>query len=1014
MPRDFADWTMTSPQINLQFFGSFRLTLGETEVEGVPKPAQALLAHLALAESRGIGRSEIAAHLWPDVDPERSEFYLRRCLSQLRDCLGAQQERLVSLPDRRIALDLTDGYCDLSQFEADSKRSDPDALCRAAGAYQGDFLLGHRSEWVVQARENYRGRYVTLLRQLSRAEESIGDFAAAEERLGLAVLADPLHDETCRDLMRLRRRRGDFAGLARAFRDHRVRLRNSVGLPPSRETADLYRELLAQAQVIAPNKHKSDDAEINMVGLPAPTEPFLGRIKEQLALAKAVRDHRLVTLIGIGGVGKSRLAIQVGREAGPFCGRVAYADLTACAEAEEVVVRIAHALGLPDGARPGSAAAEALAPGRAFQTEQTLLLLDGAEQFAGACADAVQEFLAASDQLHVLCTSQVALRLVTERVITLEPMGLPTDPDHASANETGQDPREAEAVDFFLACAKRVAPEFQMRPQDIELVADLCRRLDGLPLALELAAVRLRALSIRDILANLDNRFRLLDPGREYRGRPKTLEGVLDWSFRLLPAPERHLFVSLTIFPTTWMAPAAQRICSGDELSEKQIAPALANLVDHSLVLFDPATGSYRMLETVRSYGKEKLMADGEAWPSLQSRHAEYFFQWARDGSNRDDESFLREGTNFAFAINTLLASDSREGRLRAVQLANRIFPSRLRTSNVAEGLRTALRLIEAFRDDQDEALAELHFRAASAASWLFKLELANVLFEQAESMADRLGLDAWTVESLRERGVLAANSGRLDDAEQLLGHALARYKVAEDPLAQAVCLGELGYIKRQRMEFDAARDLTESALALNTRYDNPDGRLWCLGSLAAINLAAGAPERAAPQLLEILRLQEAAANVAAQAWNLTMLGVTYVQMERFNEAEAFFERALRLPGHREDDLRKAWPMIELGELYRRSGRLQEAESVLTEALKLCRVGGSKALEASALTRLCMIAFDFGAMSRARALRATAADALAAIQAPQVQEDLDAISAKIDAADPQPPLTGVGDRVDVR
>ena len=972
---------MAAPPIQLQLFGAFALHVEGISATGVPKPGQELLARLAVGGRGGVDRVETATSLWPDAEGERALFYLRRSLTQLRTVLGSQRARLKASGDRRIVFDLDGCSCDLTRFDFASHRPDPKSLAIAADAYGGKLLLGHRSEWVRQLRATCAGRHSQLLCQLAAIAEAGGELDAAHEWLNRALQADPVREETCRQLMRLLARSGDFAAIVRAFRDLRVSLRRVVGLPPSQVTVDLYRELLAGARLVASARSDTERIAGGVSTLPAPPTPFFGRETEQAVLLTALSERRLVTLTGHGGVGKTRLAIQVAQAfSSQFAFHVAFVDLSVFTTAAEVDERIARAVGVSDSGVPFDPVA------------RTLLVVDGAEHVVSGCIAVLGKLLESAGELHVLCTSRIALQMREEHVILLDPMRLPTPRDDAK-----EEPAAAEAVAFFLQCAKRVAPAVRAEQQDLGQVVELCRRLDGLPLALELAAVRLRTLPLRDIVANLDNQFGLLDPAPDGRDR-RTLKNVLEWSFRLLSPGEAMLFVRLGVFPSSWTVAASQAVCGSSELSSDHIPLLLSGLVDHSLVAYDASAGSYRMLETVRAYARKQLGKEPATLRELRERHADHYLAVAAhigpDSSNAEQEE-----ANFVAAIDEFLSSAQTERRSIALRLVNRLFPHWYRLGSVSDGLRTALRVIKAYGDSPSEVLTEALFRAASAAHWLYNIDLSKDLFGRAEAIADMLDLEAWGTESIRSRGELAANEGRLQEARELLHVALRRFRLAEDPLGEAACLGMLGYVARQSLEDGLAFELTEAALAIYTAHDNSEGRLWCLGSLAAAHVSARSPQRAVPILLETLELQERAGNWPAQAWNLTMLGTAHVQLGEFESGENFFTRALSLSGLDAEDLRKGWPTLELGELYRRAGRLKEAEATLIVALKLCRAGGAVSLEVRALLRLCLVAIDLGDLSSARAYRSAAKEALATLQKPPQIEELEEVNARIYAAE---------------
>ena len=983
-----TDGSERKAAIELRLFGAFALRVDGAEVAGVPEPAQEILARLALAGARGLDRPEVAAALWPLAEDERARFYLRRCLSQLRTAFGPHRERLGALGERRVALDLGGCRCDVAEFEAGLRNGDECGMVAAATSVSGDFMAGHRSEWVRQTRQYYRERTIELLYTLAQGAEKAGDLDDAAEWLAKAKGADPLREETCRRLMRVLGLKGDFARTVRLFRDLKAGLRQELGLNPAPETVDLYRKLLAHA---GPGRmlrsEPPRDRVPHLTPLPEPAAPFVGRKAELDELRAAVCTSRLVTVIGPGGVGKTRIAVECARAvAGRFAAGVAFADMFACSAGEEVAERIAGALGTADDVSFDHIVRASSGP--------LLLVVDGVEHVADDSAAVFERLLRAAPDVHVLCTSQVSLPIPDQHVVSLGPMGLPP-----LGLEPSEDIEGFDAIAFFLERAGRAAPAFRLNADNRRHVVELCRRLDGMPLALALAAVRLRTMPVADIVANLDDRFRLLDIPEGTGDRRRTLQGVLDWSFRLLPQPERRLFVRLGVFPHSWTLAAAKAVCGDSDLEDKQIPTLLGNLVDHSLVTFqrERAGGIYAMLETQASYAKAHLAEYPELRDALAKRHADFYLHAAETlrADRADGELFESDEPNYLTAIDAFLADESPDSDVLALRLVNRLLPRRQEAFAHSKELREALHVLGKVGEQPTEPLVECLFRAACAAHNLYQIDLANGLLERAEAMAGTLGLDAWATATLRGRGEVAADEGRLDEAEPLLTAALSRYRAADDPLGEAWCLGMIGYVKRQRGDLREARELTEAALTLHSAHDDVTGRLWCMGSLAAAHLEAGDADQAVPLLQATLAHHEALGYMSGRIWNLTMLGIAEARDGRLAVAEAHIGQALVLLGEDPDDLRKAWQMMELGDIQRRAGRIDEAESTLVTALRLSKAGGSTTLEVRSLMRLCAVSIDRKDWSSARAYRDAARRTLSAGEAAQLSGELDEVASQI-------------------
>src|SRR5690348_8711860 len=355
--------------------------------------------------------------------------------------------------------------------------------------------------------------------------------------------------------------------------------------------------------------------------LPAQLTSFIGRVGQIEEVRRLVRDNRLVTLTGAGGAGKTRLSIEAADELpSEFPDGVWWVDLAPVADPIVVPVTVARTLGLPD--QPGRSPLETVV--RFIGDRKVLLLLDNCEHLLDICGEVITTLLSRCPRLTVLTTSREPISVsgeVTWRVPSLT---------------LGQ-----EAVALFTDRAQRARPTFRATGEDAQLVADICRRLDGIPLAIELAAARVRALSLRQIADSLNDRFRLLTGGaRNALRRQQTLRASVDWSHALLTEPERTLFRRLGVFMGDFDVDAAQGVAATTEAEQFQILDQLSLLVDKSLVLADDASGTMRywLLETVRQYALEKLSESGEA-DQVRDRHRDHFCAAAT--TLEDDERLI-------------------------------------------------------------------------------------------------------------------------------------------------------------------------------------------------------------------------------------------------------------------------------------------------------------------------------------------------------------------------------------
>ncbi|OPE46167.1 LuxR family transcriptional regulator, partial [Mycobacterium intermedium] len=353
--------------------------------------------------------------------------------------------------------------------------------------------------------------------------------------------------------------------------------------------------------------------------LPTQLTIFVGRQSEMTEVCQLVTDNRLVTLTGAGGAGKTRLAIEVAsRLTTEFGDGIWYVDLAPITNPAVAPVTVARTLGLPD--QPGRSAMEVLMS--FFGEKKLLLVLDNCEHLLDACGSMVVELLAASPQLTVLTTSR-------------EPLGVPGE----LCWRVPSLPLADEAIELFRDRARRVRTDFVVGEHNYAQIAEICTRLDGMPLAIELAAARVRSLSLHQIVDSLHDRFRLLTGGaRTAVRRQQTLRASVDWSHALLTEPERVLFRRLAVFAGGFDFDAAQAVGAADDAESYQLLDQLGLLVDKSLVVTDDSGTEmrYRMLETVRQYAQEKLGESGEA-DEVRTRHRDFYVNAAVDLASQQE-----------------------------------------------------------------------------------------------------------------------------------------------------------------------------------------------------------------------------------------------------------------------------------------------------------------------------------------------------------------------------------------
>jgi predicted ATPase/class 3 adenylate cyclase len=569
---------------------------------------------------------------------------------------------------------------------------------------------------------------------------------------------------------------------------------------------------------------RSLDASLH--NLPLQLTRFIGRERELAAVEQVLASERLITLVGPGGAGKTRLALQVAADqVERIADGVWLVELAALADPALVPQTVVSVLGVRE--EPGRPLLAALLA--ALGTKRLLLVLDNCEHLIQACAELAAGVLRACPGVRILATSREALAVAGEAVWTVPPLSLP---------DTGQPPSPEgltryEAVRLFVDRASLGLPSFALTPQNAPAVARICQRLDGIPLAIEMAAARVRALSVEQVARRLDDRFRLLTGGsRAALPRQQTLRALVDWGYDLLSDQERSLFGRLSVFAGGWSLEAAEAVCAGDGIESDDVLDLLGRLVDKSLVVAEPgAAGAvrYRLLEILGQYGRERLAAQGEA-EATGGRHAAFFLDLAERAEPElygpRQATWHRELDREHDNLRTALRWFLERGRLEALRLARALWwfwHQRQLWTEGRDWLERALALPGA--SDPTVTRAWALQGAGLMAAFQRDLALARRRLEEAVEIAREVGNGRALGRALGLLGVVSAFDGDQAAAQALFQQSLGIARRGDDLWSQSMTLrllatGALG--RGDRAEADA---LLEESLSTA----RASGDLWCV-----------------------------------------------------------------------------------------------------------------------------------------------------------------------------------------
>jgi predicted ATPase/DNA-binding SARP family transcriptional activator/uncharacterized protein HemY len=967
----------------------------QVQVHGRPLPALRshkhlwLLALLTLRPNRPVEREWLAGTMWPEVEQSNAFDNLRPVLSELRKALGDQSQRLQS-PDRfTLMLDLTNAEVDLLRFDAAIHSGTLSELEQAVGLYRGPLLEGCREEWAVPERASREQVYLQALQTLGDASLASGEYDAAAGYYQQAVRMDPWREAERRGWMEALARQGDINAALQVYREFVAFLKDDPKAIPDAQTTALYQRLRAEVrQKVGTHAVVTvETAAVPVVQgyLPHPLTELVGREDERVEVALLLQQSRLVTLTGMGGIGKTRLAMAVaGEVVGEFADGVWLVALDALSEGRLVIQQIASVLGLQE--ERGRTLLQSVT--EHLRRKRLLLVLDNCEHLLEASAEVVAHLLAECAEVRILATSREALGITGETVWAIPALSVP-DMERLPQGATTlvRVLTGYESVQLFVERAQAVHQSFALSGSNARLVAQACQQLEGIPLAIELAAARVKAMTVDQITSRLEDYLGFLTVGnRAAQSRQQTLRATLDWSYDLLTEPERSLLRRLSVFAGGCLLEAAEQVCgdfgfwildfglkvdsldasrSGQEpiaiqnpheldviqnpkskIQNGEVFDLLTSLRDKSLVVFEarePGAGRYRLLEMVRQYAAESLQASGEA-EQVKTQHRNWFLALAEEA-----EPQLKGGEQAIWLKRLEAEHDNLRGALAwseteaqgaeaGLRLAGALYRFWHVRGNFDEGRASLGRALEC---DVAQGMTAARAKALSGkgdlSNRLGDYASAKALNEESLAIYRELANQEGIANTLNSLGMAAASQGNYDTAQAMYEESLGIRRELGDKGGIAYSLNNLGHLALAQDHNEAAQPLLQESLEMCRELGDKRGIAHSLNGLGSVALAQDRNETAQPLLQESLEMCRELGDKRGIAFSLHYLANMARNQSDHDTARTLYEESLtvnRELGYREGI---AFSLLTLADLARTQSDFGAAHILLEESLALYR-----------------------------------------------------------------------------
>ncbi len=841
-----------------------------------------IVALLALANGKELDRSWIAYTLWPDSDEDKALGNLRQSIYDMRIAMGSESERLISSATK-LRLNTVDADIDIITFDECVTQADPFSLETAISLYNGPLLTGCSEEWIFADRTSREERYLFAIQTLANIQISEGDLNLAIHNLRLATAVDPLRESVQRSLMTVLFDAGDVAAACLTYRELRSKLRAEGYGEPSPEITALYERIRAFSREraekmsnvsvgeAAPKSYPIRDKKA--VRIPRTMTTIVDRSSEISTGCSLIRQNKLTTLTGAGGVGKTRLSLAIAEQiSSDFLDGVDFMDLSHIFDQSKLEIELANKFEIAESSTMpmiDSLIAQ-------VDSKSILLILDNCEQVILPVTKLCLSILAECPAVHILVTSRQPLNIPGEVILSVPPLGIPPIFQQITSVRQKIDVKSAGkygAVKLFIDRSRALIPNFELTSVNCAEVVEICRQLDGLPLGIEIAASKTRVLSTQQILARLKSVFTLLtNTARDIPDRQSNLRALIEWSFSLLSLEEKEVLYRLSVFSSGWSLEAAEYVCLSHDSTQSEgealihqddFLPLLSQLVEKSLVevVEEPTGRRFRFLNIILAFLRESC-PERVLIQTCKKRHLEYFTTVAvacGNGMRGERQSnciwtFVREQLEFESALDF---AEANSGYLEyQLKLTSSLWRLWMMRGYLSSGLSRIKNTLSHSIPDELLNLKASVLNGAAGLAWnLGDFPSATIYLKECLCISRELGEPLGIALALNSLGNIALTEGRYMQARDLYDESLGIRRQHGAQYSVGASLNNLGVTHLNLRDLNAARHYHEEALQISKSIGDIQGELSNLTGLSNVSKVGDdfrGAERIAEQALHI------------------------------------------------------------------------------------------------------------------------------------------------------------------